>query len=159
MSFLANRTLTWSVFWFLPANFLVNPFLPNGSSSVSVCTTCLFTVGLWGEVLWYLYMHVGYYLTMLVRFPLILLLLYLAHSHLVHPGDFLLTGPMGLSWKHLLTLWAATNFSFVFRAKDYPFKWGTLHWMPGSDGAAPSPDPQTNKMNGKVISLQRRRAV
>ena len=76
----------------------------------------------------YLYMHLGYYHTMMIRFPIVLLLLYLGQTHLIQPGDFLLGQAFILSWKHLILVWAAFNVSFVFRADRYPFRLGTLHW-------------------------------
>lgn len=107
----------------------------------------------------YLYMHIGYYVTMLIRFPLVLLLLYLGHTHLVQPGDFLMAMPISLSWKHLLLMWGAMNFSFVFRGETYPFKWGTVHWMAAAGNSNPADGSKGDKVFRKVVPLRRHHAT
>lgn len=75
----------------------------------------------------YLYMHIGYYMTLAMRIPIMLVLIYLIHVHLLNPGDFFLNLRIDLSWKHLLSLWTIMNFSFLFHSELYPFCDGSLH--------------------------------
>ena len=107
----------------------------------------------------YLYMHLGYYLTMLIRFPIVLLFLYLGHTHLIQPGDFLITNTILLSWKHLLLMWAAMNFSFIFHAEDYPFKCGTLDSLVSGTTQNLPAGAKSETVSGKVIALPKRRAA
>ncbi len=103
----------------------------------------------------YLYMHFGRYHAMLVRFPFLLLILYLGHTHLIQPGNFFLAGPFLLSWKHLVLVWIAMNFSFLLFAKE--------HYVPIRliTKANSRQFDRTHEIerSGNVISIQKTRAV
>lgn len=66
----------------------------------------------------YLYMHRGRYHTMLIRFPIVLVLLFLGQTYLIHSGSFFSPQPFALSWKHLALTWSTLNFSFLFHGID-----------------------------------------
>lgn len=121
-----------------------------GDRPVFVLTTLLTLV--------YLYMHVGYYLTMFIRFPFVLLFLYLGHVHFIQPGDFFLTHASMLTWKHLLILWVSMNCSFLFHADEYPFKFGTLHWMPNTGKDVIFTNNKLSLAQGKIVPLPSRRS-
>ena len=107
----------------------------------------------------YLYMHLGYLHTLLLRLPFIVLLLYLGQTHLIHPGDFLLSQPFVLSWKHLLLTWTALNLSFLLHAEEYPFVYGTLHRWQGLAQLNSTITAKSKPGLGKIISLPRLRVA
>ena len=100
----------------------------------------------------FLYMHLGYYLTLAMRLPLILASLYLVQVHLINPGDFLLSSEIELSWSHFLALWFAMTFSFLFRAEWFPFRGGSLHLQ--RTNSTTSQTSGKSPLSGKVVNLR-----
>lgn len=97
----------------------------------------------------YLYMHFGYYQTILMRLPIVLLAVYLTQTHLLQPGDFLLQQPVAISWPLLFVAWGAMNFSFVVRGEDYPFKFGGLHGVEWHKASS-------SEESGNIIEFRRK---
>ena len=85
---------------------------------------CRFSTGIWlGDrpamvfatifSLVFIHMHWGKWLLLTKRLLIIAILFYLAHVHLVQPGDFYLIKPGAFGWRNLLAFWVAANISFL----------------------------------------------
>lgn len=101
----------------------------------------------------YAYMHIGQYQAMLIRFPFVLILLYLGHTHLIRPGDFLLAQPIILSWEHLLLALVALNSSFLLPAENQLFAVGKLHCLAGGLKKASSTPKTTASAAANIVPL------
>lgn len=66
----------------------------------------------------YLYMHRGRYHTMLIRFPIVILLLFLGQTYIIHSGKFFSAQPLEFSWKQFALAWGVMNFSYLFHGEE-----------------------------------------
>jgi len=152
----------------LPAIWDQIQFLNETTIFIWICGIAFtkFSAGVWlGErpvvvlltilTLVYLYMHLGRYHASLVRFPFVLLILYLGHTHLIQPGNLLLAGPFLLSWKHLLLAWIGMNSSFLFCSSDARVTDRSMVRPSAKQSACNIDDAKSNK----VIPIQKSRAV